>query len=110
MTALFKINNNKLVLEEEEAVPKPKPPMWPMENVSPYFQSSGNPCLDFFNMLQYSPPETVRELLRRAWAHNPVNNPQAHPRSEKSGHRVGQGSLLHGGFVAPPKPTQKPWL
>ncbi|XXG39695.1 hypothetical protein AAC387_Pa01g0588 [Persea americana] len=74
MTALFKINNNNLVLEEEEeaAVPKPKPLMWPMESVSPYFQSSGNPCLDFFNMLQYTPPETVRELLRRAWAHNPL--------------------------------------
>ncbi|RWR78946.1 Thioredoxin-like protein [Cinnamomum micranthum f. kanehirae] len=72
MTALFKIINNNLVLEEEAAVPRPKPLMWPMENVSPYFQSSGNPCLDLFNMLKYTPPETVRELLRRAWAHNPL--------------------------------------
>ncbi|RWR78950.1 hypothetical protein CKAN_00750400 [Cinnamomum micranthum f. kanehirae] len=61
-----------IVLEEEEAVPKAKPPMWPLENVPPYFQSSGNPCLDFFNMVEYTPPEMVRELLPRAWAHNPL--------------------------------------
>ncbi|RWR78839.1 hypothetical protein CKAN_00739100 [Cinnamomum micranthum f. kanehirae] len=58
-------NNNNRVLE-------PKPLMWPKGNLSPTFQSSGNPCLDFFNMEQYTPRETVRELLRRAWAHNPL--------------------------------------
>ncbi|RWR78838.1 plant/T31B5-30 protein [Cinnamomum micranthum f. kanehirae] len=61
----FNNNNNNRVLE-------PKPLMWPKGNLSPTFQSSGNPCLDFFNMEQYTPRETVRELLRRAWAHNPL--------------------------------------
>ncbi|XXG39842.1 hypothetical protein AAC387_Pa01g0700 [Persea americana] len=110
MTTFFKIINNNLVLEEEAAVPKPKPLMWPMENVSPYFQSSGNPCLGLFNMLQYTPPETVRELLRRAWAHNPLTTlklilhlrrPALHFDTWKSSTRWFSGST---------KTTQKPWF
>ncbi|RWR78828.1 Thioredoxin-like protein [Cinnamomum micranthum f. kanehirae] len=81
VTALFNINNNLVLEEEEAAVPKPKPKpqpqMRPMETLTRYSLSSGNPCVDLFNMLfQYhdtpSPPETLRELLRRAWAHNPL--------------------------------------
>ncbi|RWR78951.1 hypothetical protein CKAN_00750500 [Cinnamomum micranthum f. kanehirae] len=78
VTSLFNINNNLVLEEEEEAVlkPKPQPPMRPMETPSRYSLSSGDPCLDLFNVLLQEhdtpPPETLRELLRRAWAHNPL--------------------------------------
>ncbi|RWR78947.1 plant/T31B5-30 protein [Cinnamomum micranthum f. kanehirae] len=44
------------------------------ENLSPTsFQSSGNPCMDFFfYALPYTSLETVMELLRRAWADDPL--------------------------------------
>ncbi|KAJ8647552.1 hypothetical protein MRB53_000575 [Persea americana] len=44
------------------------------ENLSPTsFQSSGNPCMDFFfYAMHYTPLENVAELLRRAWAHDPL--------------------------------------
>ncbi|RWR78829.1 plant/T31B5-30 protein [Cinnamomum micranthum f. kanehirae] len=43
-------------------------------NLSPTsFQSSGNPCMDFFfYAMPYTPLENVTELLRRAWAHDPL--------------------------------------
>ncbi|XXG39684.1 hypothetical protein AAC387_Pa01g0581 [Persea americana] len=50
--------------------------MWHMEKLFPTFQASGNSCLDFFNMVEGTPPATVRELLRLAWAHNPVTTLQ----------------------------------
>ncbi|RWR78840.1 LOW QUALITY PROTEIN: hypothetical protein CKAN_00739200 [Cinnamomum micranthum f. kanehirae] len=62
MTTPF--NNNQMGV--------PKTPTGLTENVSLTFQSSGNPCLDFFNMVPYAPSKTVRELLWRAWAHNPL--------------------------------------
>lgn len=50
-----------------------KPPMGLTENFSPTFLSSGNPCLDFFfQVVPDTPPETVTELLRLAWNHNPL--------------------------------------
>ncbi|KAJ8647554.1 hypothetical protein MRB53_000577 [Persea americana] len=48
-------------------------PMGFTENLSPTFLSTGNPCLDFFfHVVPDTPPERVTELLRLAWAHNPL--------------------------------------
>ncbi|XP_057748233.1 uncharacterized protein LOC130967405 [Arachis stenosperma] len=52
---------------------QPKPPMGFTENNSATFLSSGNPCLDFFfHVVPDTPPDSVRERLHVAWAHNPL--------------------------------------
>ncbi|XVF81473.1 hypothetical protein PTKIN_Ptkin15bG0158000 [Pterospermum kingtungense] len=49
------------------------PPMGFTENGSATFLSSGNPCLDlFFHVVPGTPPESLKERLRLAWAHNPL--------------------------------------
>ncbi|XP_058093024.1 uncharacterized protein LOC131239364 [Magnolia sinica] len=49
------------------------PPMGLTENCSPTFLSTGNPCLDFFfHVVPDTPPETLTDLLKSAWSHNPL--------------------------------------
>ncbi|KAK7857628.1 uncharacterized protein CFP56_016503 [Quercus suber] len=49
------------------------PPRGYTENLSPTFLSSGNPCLDFFfHVVPNTPPETLKQRLELAWAHNPL--------------------------------------
>uniref|UniRef100_A0ACD5XDL8 Uncharacterized protein n=1 Tax=Avena sativa TaxID=4498 RepID=A0ACD5XDL8_AVESA len=43
------------------------------ENCSATYSASGNPCLDFFfQVVPSTPAERVRELLKAAWAHDPL--------------------------------------
>ncbi|KAL6011725.1 hypothetical protein ACLOJK_002189 [Asimina triloba] len=43
------------------------------ENPSPTFFSTGDPCLDFFfHVVPNTRPNTLIDLLRQAWAHNPL--------------------------------------
>ncbi|KAL1568146.1 hypothetical protein AAHA92_03547 [Salvia divinorum] len=43
------------------------------ENNSPTLQSSGNPCLDFFfHVVPDTPPESITNLLKLAWDHDPL--------------------------------------
>ncbi|PON51904.1 von Willebrand factor, type A [Parasponia andersonii] len=50
-----------------------RPPMGFTENRSRTFLSTGNPCLDFFfQVVPDTPPQSLIERLRLAWAHNPV--------------------------------------
>jgi hypothetical protein len=43
------------------------------ENCSATYSGSGNPCLDFFfQVVPNTPAERVRELLRAAWANDPL--------------------------------------
>ncbi|OMO77295.1 hypothetical protein COLO4_25232 [Corchorus olitorius] len=49
------------------------PPKGYTENLSATFLSSGNPCLDlFFHVVPDTPPESLKEMLRLAWAHDPL--------------------------------------
>ncbi|KAF5746389.1 hypothetical protein HS088_TW06G00560 [Tripterygium wilfordii] len=49
----------------------PQPPMGWTENASATYLSSGNPCLDFFfHVVPDTPPESLKERLQLAWAHD----------------------------------------
>ncbi|KAE8731962.1 vacuolar protein sorting-associated protein 26A-like [Hibiscus syriacus] len=49
------------------------PPMGFTENMSATYLSTGNPCLDFFfHVVPDSPPTSIREMLERAWPHDPL--------------------------------------
>ncbi|KAH7858517.1 hypothetical protein Vadar_024841 [Vaccinium darrowii] len=49
------------------------PPMAYTQNNSPTFNSTGNPCLDFFFHVEPdSPPEALTGCLNSAWDHNPL--------------------------------------
>ncbi|XP_057806500.1 uncharacterized protein LOC131021357 [Salvia miltiorrhiza] len=61
------------VLNFKKALIGESPPMGLTENLSPTFLSTGNPCLDFFfHVVPDTPPETLINRLRLAWAHDPL--------------------------------------